>query len=84
MADSREPRYTPAQLAAMEWLPSDGSWRSNPYRQLIAGATLTELCSIGLAEWKSNYPVRPASYRLTPRGVAEKARLAGDENRGSR
>lgn len=72
------PRFTKAQLKALEWLPGDGSWATQPGRTeraihslILYFPTLAE-CEFG------NFGLRGGSmmrYRLTPRGAEIKAAL---------
>ena len=74
--------YTPAQRAAMEWLPSDGSWRSKPDLAHVSGNALFSLTYLRVAE-RAESAIGPRGgkvlrFRLTLHGVAEKARLAAE------
>ncbi len=68
-------RLTPAQRKALDWLPSDGSWRSKPGAVAQALASLS-LYHRGIVEeqagpfgQRGGYGWR---YRLTPGGIALK------------
>ena len=73
------PRYvtsfTDAQQRALEWLPSDGSWRINPGR-LSAALNSLSLHHRGLivSEWGDFGPRggRALRWRLTSAGVSAK------------
>ena len=61
--------YTPAQLRAFAWLPADGSWLKGR-RSPAIGRTLKSLYYHSVfVEFVSG------RYRLTPAGIAERARL---------
>jgi hypothetical protein len=75
------PNYTPAQLRAFDWLPSDGAWRANPSGVHHALNSL-ERCTTGLMEIR-HYQCGPRGgwvhhWSLTPEGVAEKRRLTAE------
>lgn len=75
MSDAQMTAYTPAQLRAFQWLPSDGSWRDKPGREM--GGAVNSLC----LNYRGAYAEKKGSdrtlgFRLTPSGVAERARLA--------
>lgn len=72
-------RLTPAQRRALDWLPSDGSWRTKP------GTLVSALSSLSLSaacrgwvesQWGDSGPRggRELRWRLTPLGVLGKAR----------
>jgi hypothetical protein len=73
-------KLTPAQLRAMEWLPSDGDWRTDARRLVGALSSLSlgstpRLCE---GEWGDFGPRggRMLRWRLTPAGVAAKKEIA--------
>ena len=65
--------YTPAQLRAFAWLPADGSWRGIYEGRNDLWVTLEYLFRINLCQLKmgESFDI----YRLTPAGIAERARL---------
>ena len=67
--------FTDAQRRALEWLPSDGTWRTNPGR-LSAALSSLSLAHKGLvlSEWGDFGPRggRVLRWRLTSVGVAAK------------
>lgn len=71
MTSPRE--YTQAQLKAFAWLRSNQEWRTySPFTN-----SLNSLCRRLLVESRP-YGRRVLSYRLTPAGQAEKARLIAE------
>lgn len=76
--------YTAAQLRAMQWLPSDGSWRMKP------GKTTSALNSLSIgfgklveSEWGDFGPCGGLElrWRLTEAGIAAKKAI-GPEDHG--
>lgn len=74
--------YTPAQLSAFAWLPSDGAWADKPGRTFSSAVGSLCLYHRNIAESitgafgaRGGWIVR---YRLTPAGQAEKARLIAE------
>lgn len=74
-----DPSFTPAQLRALAWLPSDGGWRSSPARNV--SAALGSLCLYFSSRVRREYGAfgyhgeGGYGYRLTPSGVRLKAEL---------
>ena len=68
-------RFTPAQKRALEWLPSDGSWRTHPGKIAQAIASLSSYyrsfveAQVGPFGPRGGHTWR---YRLTSAGVAAK------------
>lgn len=68
------PRLTPAQRRALDWLPADGGWRSGPSEKDAAVLRRLWDREDGIVDWATHR----RHYRLTPAGIALKARLAGE------
>lgn len=68
-------RFTPAQLRALLWVPSDGAWKRAPRELASAVSSLYRFHpALVTAGWGCLTPSRRLEYRLTPAGIAEQAR----------
>lgn len=72
-----DPSFTPAQLRALAWLPSDGGWRCRLFRDEndISGFDDLVWREDALAEVGLHPASEKLRYRLTPSGVRLKAEL---------
>jgi hypothetical protein len=66
--------YTSAQLRAFAWLPEDGSWRKCDADEYVPASMSI---SIAFVEYRGSR--FDPEYRLTPAGIAERARLVKEE-----
>lgn len=68
------PSYTAAQLRAFAWLPGDGSWRTLDLNDYVPGHMSLDspFVESNRVFFGQQFEIQ---YRLTPAGIAERARL---------